>query len=417
MTLQTERPYQFSKSRQMWKDVLELVPGGSQITRLPMSDDWPCFFERAAGCRAWDVDGNEFIDFLCGYGPIVLGYASAPVDQAVRNVIETSPQSSTNHPLQLDLARQLINAVPCAEMVRTAKTGTEATTGVARLARHITRRKHIARHGYHGWADLFVDVEDDHGLDRDASAKTHRFDGSAADLERLISKTGQQFAAVFVCPADTRPFTKENFQAIIDIAHQHGALVVFDEIKTGFRLALGGAQERLGVTPDLTTVSKAMGNGYPISAIVGKREYMEEVKNLCFSGTFFAEAIGLAAATATLKELRSNDVAAHLERVGSRLIDGINGICERAKIGARAYPDPVPAMPRFIWTNGSVTDGYAPITEDSHTFFLEELVRYGVFFSGWHVAFVNYAHKDEDIDDALNIFEHAMRKTVTKYGL
>lgn len=403
-------PYTFKKSKMLWAEAQALIPGGSQGTRTPEYSEFPAYFERAKGCRMWDVDGNEFIDLLCSIGPIILGYAYKRVDDAVRSVMRTSFQSSMNHPIQLELARLLIDMIPCAERVRFLKTGTEATQAAVRLARHITGRTYVARSGYHGWADMWWHGRTE-GIHEAAWHVVPPFDGTAEGLEELFGKTRQQFAAVILCPADTRPFTTENYQRIIDVAHKHGALVIFDEIKSGFRIAPGGAQELLGVMPDLTTLSKGIANGYPLSAVVGKEETMKRMPETPTAGTFSVEALSIAAAVATLEELKEKKVADHLWKMGQRLIDGLNAICRAHGMEEpKAYPDPVPSMPRFTWK---------PHTDDfshpAHQYFFGECYRYGLFFSSWHVTFVNYSHKKRDIDEALEICDFVMGKTRKKF--
>lgn len=400
-------PYSFTRSAALWSEAGKLIANGTQGTRQPLYPDYPVYIDRAKGCRMWDVDGNEFIDLLCSIGPVILGYAYDRVDDAAIAIIRESFQSSTNHPVQLDLARLLTEVIPCAERVRFLKTGTEATVAAVRLARCVTGRIHVARHGYHGWTDVWRHGMTGGGIDPAACATVLPFDGTAEGLSRLFAEAGEQFACVILCPADTRPFTKENYQGILDAAHDHGALVIFDEIKTGFRVAPGGAQEFLGVTPDLTTISKGMGNGYPISAVVGRAEYMDSFNQTPTAGTFSVEALSIAASLETIREIVERDVPAHLWRMGQRLIDGLNGICEAHGMEEpKAYADPVPSMVRFTWKPGT-EDASHP----AHQHFFSECLKYGLFFSPWHVAFVNYSHKDTDIDEALDICDRAMART------
>ena len=414
------KAYTFKKSKALWKEAQKVIAGGSQGTRCPELPEWPIYFERAKGCRMWDVDGNEYIDFLCSIGPMLLGYAYKRVDDAARAVMKTSFQSSMNHPLQLELAQILIDMIPCAEKVRFLKTGTEATQGAVRLARCITKRMYVTRFGYHGWHDMFIRAWNNPGADKDAGDKVMDFGGTAEGLEALFKKTRKKFAAVILCPADTRPFTRKNYQGIIDVAHKHGALVIFDEIKSGFRIAPGGAQEVLGVVPDLTTVSKGIANGYPLSAIVGQAECMDQITGAGFAGTFSVEALSIAAAIATLTELREKNVPAHLARVGQRLIDGLNEISDRLKIGARVYADPLPAMPRLVWPGGKVVGGAMGVDDankESHAYFKQLTYQYGLYWSSWHVGFMNYSHKNKDVDEALDLFEFCMKKTKSKFKL
>jgi len=403
----SSKPYTFTKSRALLREAHKWFANGAQGTRQPIYKDFPTYFDRAKGCRMWDVDGNEYVDLLCSIGPVILGYAYKPVDDAVVRILRTSFQSSTNHPIQIEVARRLVESVPSAERVRFLKTGTEATVAATRLARQITGRMWIARSGYHGWADLWRHGEKG-GTQKEAWEIVPAFDGTAEDLERLFKKTRKKFAAVILCPADTRPFTTENYQNIVDVAHRHGALVIFDEVKTGFRTALGGAQEVLEVTPDLTTLSKGLGNGYPIAAVVGKKEHMERWDETPTSGTFFVEASSLAATNATLKTLQAKPVVEHLWQRGQQLIDGLNRICEEHGMEEpRAIPDPTPSMPRFTWH----VNEFNRCDHPAHQYFFGQCLRYGLYFCPWHVAFVNYSHKKSDIDEALEISDFVMGKT------
>ena len=406
------KAYTFSESKRLWQEAQQLIPGGSQGTRGQLYPEWPNYFVRAKGCRAWDVDGNEFIDFLCSIGPIILGYAYDRVDNAVINIIRSSFQSSTNHPVQLDLARLLIELIPSADRVRFFKTGTEATMAAVRLARHITGRTNVAHCGYHGWTDMWRRGCDGGGVHKGSWEPILPFNGTAESLVELFKKTSEKFAAVILCPIDTKPFTKENYQGIIDVAHKHGALVIFDEIKSGFRTALGGAQELLGVTPDITTLSKGMGNGYPISAVVGKAECMEAMATTPSVGTFSVEAMGVTASLETLREMKEKNVVGHLWNVGQRFIDGLNQICKIYQIDEmKAEADPVPSVFKFAW-NSQLANNYK---EPIPNYFFGECLRYGLFLSPWHVGFVNYSHSNKDIDEALDICDFVMAKTKRKF--
>ena len=407
------KAYQFTKSKRLWDKARTVIAGGSTSMRQPHCDPCPMYFERAKGCRMWDIDGNEFIDLLCSIGPITLGYAYKKVDDAARAVMKQSFQSSMNHPLAVEFASELVRLIPCAERVKFCKTGTEATMAAARIPRLVTGRTHIARCGYQGWTDMWFDGSvKTNGVWEGARAVRWDFDGTAEGLERLFKKSRKKFAAVILCPADTKPFTRENYHGIVDVAHDHGALVIFDEIKTGFRCALGGAQELLGVTPDLTTVSKGIANGYPIGAVVGKAEYMDRMPETPDSGTFANEALSIAAALATLQEMQAKDVPDHMQRVGQRLIDGLNEIIDRYDMqGVAAYGDPVPAMPRLTWKAGETLFDYEP-----QNYFFAQCYQHGLFFHRWHVAFVNYSHRSRDIDEALDICDFAMKKTKRRYG-
>lgn len=399
--------YSFHRSDQLWQYAKTLIPGGSQGTRCPLYPEFPNYFNRAKGCRMWDVDGNEFIDLLCSIGPIILGYAYDRVDDAACNIIRTSFQSSGNHPVQLELAELLIQIIPCAERVRFFKTGTEATMAAVRAARNHTGRNFVAQCGYHGWTDIWR-THGGPGIDPAPSQSIKTFNGTSQSLVDLLRSTPEKFAAVILCPVDTRPFTTENFQAIVDTAHEHGAVVIFDEIKSGFRTALGGAQEYLQVTPDLTTLSKGMGNGYPISAVLGNANVMDSIDATASVGTFSVEALAITAALETIRELREVNAVEHLWRMGQRMIDGLNQICrDHHMLEPIAYPDPVPSIFRFSWEPKKGNYCQHPAQQ----FFYSQCVKYGLFFVPWHVSFACYAHTERDIEEALDICDIAMAQT------
>jgi len=393
-------PLTFEKSRALLERARNTIPRGSQATRLPEFDEYPVFFERAKGCRMWDVDGNEFLDMLASIGPIILGYAYDVVDDAVREVIRTGFQSSMNHPVMIELAEKLVEIVPSAERVRFLKTGSEATHAAVRAARHCTGREKVARCGYHGWFDMWWSAEKP-GIHGGSTGAVVEFDGSAGHLEDIIKQGG--FAAVIICPAEIKPFSKENLQGIVDVAHRHGAMMIFDEVKTGFRTALGGVQERLGVTPDITTLSKAMANGYPLAAVVGGKEVMDKMAETPTAGTFSVEAVALTASLATIGELQRKNIPAHLEKLGARFIEGLNKIAADAGVEAEARPVPVPCMPQVFFTDSDETR-----RKKAHEAFFLGVIRRGLFLAGWHQAFIMASHTEADIDEALAICADAM---------
>jgi glutamate-1-semialdehyde aminotransferase len=408
---QAREAYSFSRSDQLWQYAQTLIPGGSQGTRCPLYAEFPSYFDRAKGCRMWDVDGNEFIDLLCSIGPIILGYAYDRVDDAACKIIRSSFQSSANHLVQLELAELLIQSIPCAEKVRFFKTGTEATMAAIRAARNHTGRNLIAQCGFHGWTDIWRTGGP--GVDPAASQSVRTFDGTARSLANLLQASPEKFAAVILCPVDTRPFTTGNFQAIVDTAREHGAVVIFDEIKSGFRVALGGAQEYLQVTPDLTTLSKGLGNGYPIAAVVGKAGCMDSIEPTASIGTFSVEALAITAALETLRELKEVNATAHLWRMGQRMIDGLNQICrDHGMREPVAYPDPVPPIFRFCWEPKKGGSSQHPAQQ----YFYSQCIKYGLFFVPWHVSFICYSHTERDIDEALDICDIAMARTREKFG-
>jgi glutamate-1-semialdehyde 2,1-aminomutase len=396
-------PYQFTNSKALHERAKRVIPAGSEVTRMPRFDDYPIYFTRAKGCRAWDVDGNEFLDFLCSIGPIILGYAYDRVDAAVRLVMEQSFQSPMNTPHQVQLAELLAETVPSCQKSRFFKTGSEATHAAVRLARAISGKEKIARSGYHGWFDLWR-KPDMPGVHPGTCAPVLPWNRTLDCLESTLRSDPERFAAVIICPSEVEPFARETFQGIIDLAHDHGALAIFDEVKTGFRPALGGVQEIMQVRPDLTVLSKGIANGYPLAAVCGPEPVMEQIINNPTTGTFNVEALSLAAAIATIEELREKDVPSHLMRMGRRLIDGLNEITDSYGIDAQAFPDPIAAMPNFRFTH-SDTDR----ANRAHTAFYSEVIRHGLFLCDWHMGFTSFSHQEQDIDEALDICQAALR--------
>jgi len=402
-TTANDKIYTFEKSKALFEESKKYVSGGSQPTRIPAYPEYPIFFDKAKGCRMWDVDGNEFIDFLCSIGPVLLGYSYPAVDDAVRAVMESSFQSSMNHPVLLELSKKLVEVIPSAELCRYLKTGSEATYGAVRLARYITGKTRVARCGYHGWFDMWWGKEMP-GVLHSTIDEVSEWSGNAESLEEVLSSHKGEFAAVILCPTAVKPFTRENFEQIKQIAQKHKTILVFDEIKTCFRTGLGGVQEYIGVTPDITTLSKGMGNGYPVAAVVGKKEFMEKFKDTPTSGTFTQEAAGLTASLATINELQQKNGPQHIWNMGQRLIDGLNDIIDRHSVEAKAFGEPLPPMPRLMFTysdekkNKIVTD-----------LFFSEIMKRGVFMVEWHMAFINLSHTEKDIDEALEVCDRVMK--------
>jgi len=391
--------YSFRKSREMMERGKRVIPEGSQNTRLPLFDDFPVFFGRAKGCRMWDVDGNEFIDLLASIGPIICGYAYDAVDEAAREVMATGFQSSMNPPVMIELAEKLVEIVPSAEVCRFFKTGSEATHAAVRTARHYTGREKVARRGYHGWFDMWWPANAA-GIHAGSTGPVVEFDGTAENLEDTI-KTGG-FAAVIICPTEVK-FTEENFQGIIDVAHRYGAVAIFDEVKTGFRASLGGVQQLMGVTPDITTLSKAMANGYPMAAVVGSREVAGKISETPTAGTFNVEALSMAASLATIRELELRDGPEYLDRLGRRFLDGLKQIIENQGVEADPRPNPLPCMPQLFFTDKD--ENRRQRLQDA---FYGEVIKRGLFFVAWHMSFIMLSHTEADIDEALNICEDSL---------
>lgn len=329
----------FDRSNALYERALKTIPLASQtFSKAAMSTvrgAAPLFLDHGEGARVWDVDGNVYIDYVLGLLPVVLGYRDPVVDAAIRDQLDRGISFSLATELEIDLAERLVRLIPCAEMVRFGKNGSDATSGAIRLARAHTGRDKIAICGYHGWHDWYIGTTTRW---RGVPAAVRRLSvtfayNDADDLGRLLAAEPDAFAAVILEPTALEAPAGGFLEAVRDLCDQYRALLVFDEIVTGFRLSLGGAQAHYGVTPDLAAFGKAMANGMPISAVVGRRDIMRGMEDIFFSGTFGGETLSLAAAIATIDRLEAEDGPARLAATGRRLKEGVAGIVDRHGIG------------------------------------------------------------------------------------
>ena len=370
----------------------------------------PLFLQRGRGSHVWDVDGNEYIDYPMALGPIVLGYDDPDVLAAVQAQLADGVTFSLAHPLEVEVAEALAKVIPCAEMVRFGKNGSDATSGAVRAARAYTGRDVIACCGYHGWADWYIGTTTRRLGVPDAVCRLTRtfVYNDLGSLERLFAEHPGRIAAVIMEPVGIVEPERDFLQRVAAVTHANGAVLIFDEIVTGFRLALGGAQERFGVTPDLACFGKAMANGFPLSAVVGRREIMEVFDEIFFSFTFGGEAVSLAAARATIAKLREKNVIEHLWRQGARLRDGYNARARDCGLGDRTQCVGFP--PRTVLT---FRDASGAESLPMKSLFQQEMIKRGILTAGGFT--LCYAHSDEDVrrtleacGDALGILARAV---------
>lgn len=387
----------YQRSEELLDRALKTIPLGSQTfskskTALPLGVS-PFFVDRAKGSRMWDVDGNEYLDFVNALACVTLGYCDPDVDAAVRKQMESGVTFSLPHRLETEVAEMLVAMIPCAEMVRFAKNGTDATSGAIRVARAYTGRERVAVCGYHGWQDWYIgSTARDLGVPRAVKALTHSFSyNDFASLQRLFGQYPGEFAAVILEPMNAA-YPKEGFlQQIRELASTQGALLVFDETITGFRYANGGAQEYFGVTPDLATFGKGIANGYPLSALVGKSEFMKVVEQIFFSGTFGGETLSLAAAKAVLTKLHKEPVVATLKARGQSILDGVQEIIADAKLG---HVLNLTGHPSWSFLQFKEVAPFSNL--EIKTLFMQEVFRRGVYTLGTHN--MSYAHSEADVE-------------------
>jgi len=399
-----------TRSEQLYAEARELIPGGILGIRRPYNfvpGEYPIFLERAEGGRCWDVDGNQYVDMLAAYGPIILGHGEKEVDDAVREQMENGFCMNLAQPLQNKLARELIRLIPCAEKVVMVKTGSDATTAAIRIARGCTEKLKILRCGYHGWHDWCVEVKN--GIPAKYYEDTHEFHyNDLDDLDRLLDEHKGDIAAIIVTPIGhplAHPIETPApgfLEGIRERATQLGIVLIFDEIRTGFRVSLGGAQQRYGVTPDLACFGKAMANGHPISAVVGKGEFMDVVDGKVFiSSTFFPNSLEMAAALKTIEILEREKALDSLWERGETFLGEVEEIVHKS--GVKAKISGIPPMP-FITFPADEAKKY----KERRTRFYTEVIRRGVFLQPFHHGYLMARHTDEDLAQAKQAIADAL---------
>ena len=284
----------------------------------------PSYMDHGEGCYVYDVDGNKFIDYMCALGPITVGYNIPEVNEAVINQVKKFASGSLQSELEVELAEKLCQIVPCAEMVRFVKNGGDATTSAIRLARAYTGRDIVLMSGYHGMHDWSIGASDNHkGVPEAVRKLTINF--SYNDLEDLENKLkANEVAAVILEPIQSNGPKEGYLAGVKELAHKYGAILIFDEVVSGFRYALGGASELFHVTPDLAAFGKGMANGYAISAVAGRKDLLEQIEHGVFvSTTFGGDSIPMAASLATIKILEQPGFYEKLTKVGEIQRNGI----------------------------------------------------------------------------------------------
>ncbi|WP_115991789.1 aminotransferase class III-fold pyridoxal phosphate-dependent enzyme [Cohnella lupini] len=397
----------YARSEELLERALNTIPLGSQTfskskTQYPLEVS-PYFIERGAGSHVWDADGNEYIDFVNSLGAVTLGYRDNAVDAAVRSQMDNGVSFSLPHKLEMLVAEKMVELIPCAEMVRFGKNGSDATSGAIRLARAYTGKERVAVCGYHGWQDWYIGSTARHlGVPRAVRELTHAFAYNRLDtLEKLFTEYPGQFAAVILEPMSMVAPESGFLEGVRDLCGQNGALLVFDETITGFRFHLGGAQKLYGITPDLATFGKGMANGYPISAVVGKREIMKGMEDIFFSFTFGGETLSLAAALATMQRMETEPVLETLFVQGTKVMDGIR---ERIRKHGLERVLSVAGSPAWSFLVIQDTPEYSSWT--TKTFYLQEMLERGILTVGSHN--MSYSHSDQDVARLLIAYDEIL---------
>ncbi len=407
-----------AKSLELFEQAKKLVPGGVLGARKPsdfIQGEYPIFLEYGKGSRLTDVDGNEYIDFLCGYGPIILGYREEEVDEAViRQIRDKGFCFTLTQRYQNQLADKLRQLVPSSEMSIFLKTGSDATTASIRIARAYTNRIQVMRCGYHGWHDWCVEMKG--GIPEKFYEDVHEFRYNNLDqLQDLMKRYGDQTAAIIMTPFGHALHQKMEepkpgfLEGVRQIATQYGAVLVFDEVRTCFRLRMGGAQELYGVTPDLTVLGKGMANGYAISVVTGKTEVMAAAaEKLFISSTFFPNSDGYIASLKTIEILERDHVLDRIWEKGGRFLKKVQDIINRYDVGAEISG----VAPMFFIT---FKKDEANTQRGKRDDFYTQLIRRGIFFTPHHHGYICYRHTEEDLDITANAIDEVLAYVKEKY--
>ena len=405
-----------SRSKDLAARAQALIPAGCH-TYSKGDDQFPAnapgFIDRALGCRAWDVDGREFIDWGMGLRSVVLGHGYEPVLDAVRAQLGRGSNFTRPSPLEVELAEALVELIPSAEMVKFGKNGSDVTSAAVRLARAYTGRDLVARcrdHPFFSVDDWFIgSTECSAGVPLATQALTHQFGyNDLPELEALFAAHPGRIAAVVMEPATTDAPADDFLARVRALATRHGAVLVFDEMITGFRWHLRGAQAYFGVTPDLSTFGKALGNGFSVSALCGRRDIMrlggldhERERVFLLSATHGGETHALAAAIAMIREVRRHDVVAHLWTIGARLQAGLGEASREHGLGALVTAEGYPCSPVIVCRDGAGQPSLA-----YRTLFLQEMVARGVLIP--YVA-PSYAHGEREVEQTVAAAREAFR--------
>ena len=398
-------------SERLYKEALELIPGGMMGIRRPYNfvpGEYPVFFETAKGGKVIDADGNEYLDMLCAYGPIIIGHREREIDRVVIDQIKNKGFCmSLVQEIQNTLAKKVISLIPSAEKVVFVKTGSDATTLAVRVARGFTGKTKVIRCGYHGWHDWCVEVKG--GIPAKLYEDTFEFEyNNLQQLEDLLKQHGSDTACVIVTPVGhplAHPVQLPNpgfLEGVKKLSEHYGAVLVFDEIRSGFRVDLGGAQKLFGVTPHLSVFGKAMANGYDISMLVGRKDIMDMLEQKVFiSSTYFPNSTSMVASLKTIELLERDNILETIAKRGKAFARKVKKHLKESSLGVEFSGEPW--MP-YITFNKDETGLYKKMRNEFYT----QLIRRKVFLQPYHHGYIAYRHSIKDLNYAADMISESL---------
>jgi glutamate-1-semialdehyde aminotransferase len=413
-------------SQDLYKKAKKIIPGGTQLlSKRPemfLPDFWPAYYDKAKGCKVWDLDGNEYIDMsYMGIGACILGYADEDINAAVKKAIDKGNMCTLNCPEEVELSELLIELHPWAGMVRYARTGGEAMAIAVRIARAKTGKDTILFCGYHGWQDWYLsaNLADDEALDGhllpglEPKGVPRGLKGTAIPFNyndrdgflELMNKYKDNVGVVVMEPIRNY-YPKEGFlETIREITKKLGIVLIFDEVSSGWRLNIGGAHLNFKVDPDIAVFAKAISNGYPMAAIIGKPEVMEVAQDSFISSTYWTERIGPVAALATIKKLKKDNISEHLINIGKKVQEGWKKSSKKYGLNITVSGINPLGLFSFNYDNSLVLK----------TLFTQLLLENG--FLATTAFYASFAHKDEHVekyleavDEAFNFISEAIKE-------
>ncbi len=409
---------------ELWEKAKKLIPGGNQLlskrSEMFFPEQWPSYYKKAKGCEIWDLDENHYYDFAqMGVGSCVLGYSDKDVDQKVKFAIDNGSMATLNSYEEVEFAEKILSLHPWAQMARFARTGGEACSIAVRIGRAASGKDKIAFCGYHGWHDWYLasNIGDNKNLNdhllpgllskgvprqlRDTAIPFHY--NNLKELEEIVTKYSAEIGVIIMEPVRSKNPESRFLKGVRDIANRINAVLIFDEVTSGFRMNLGGIHLMHGIFPDIAVFGKAIGNGYPIAAIIGKREVMDIAQESFISSTFWTERVGYAAAMATIEKMEKNKVQKYLVNYGDKINKGWKKIAEENDVKIKISGIPPLTHITFNYDNAL----------EIQTLYTQEMLKNG-YLAGAAV-YTTYAYSESIIENFIDKSNIAFR--VIKKGL